>query len=141
MLERIFYKQNTYGYLLKFSKKNGVNFLTPNHLSHQVAFIKHKKKHVIKPHKHFKNIRKIEYTSEVLIVLKGKLRVDFYSKSKKYLFSKIIKKNEIIILNNGGHGFKVLQDVEMIEVKQGPYNLKKDKKLFNAIKEKFIKIK
>ena len=121
--------------------KNGVNFLTPNHLSHQVAFIKHKKKHLIKPHKHFKNIRKIEYTSEVLIIVKGKLRVDFYSKSEKYLFSKLIAKNDIIILNNGGHGFEVLEAVEMIEVKQGPYNLKMDKKVLASVEDSKVLIK
>ena len=97
--------------------------------------------HLIKPHKHYKNIRRIEYTSEVLIIQKGKLRVDFYSDKEKYLFSKIIKKNNIIILNSGGHGLKVIETVEMIEVKQGPYNLIKDKKKFYKIDEKKIKIK
>ena len=96
---------------------------------------------MIKPHKHFKNVRRIEYTSEVLIILKGRLRVDFYSDREKYLFSKIIKKNDIIILNNGGHGFKVLNDVEMIEVKQGPYNINADKKLFKSVEDKYIKIR
>ena len=141
MITEISHKNSVFGYIIRYSKKPGVNFLTPKNLSHQVAFINHKKKHVIKPHKHFKNVRRIEYTSEVLIILKGKLRVDFYSKSEKYLFSKIIKKNDIIILNNGGHGFRVLENVEMIEVKQGPYNIKSDKKVFNAIDEKIIKIK
>ena len=96
---------------------------------------------MIKPHKHFKNVRRVEYTSEVLIILKGKLRVDFYSDAEKYLFSKIIKKNDIIILNNGGHGFKVLDTVEMLEVKQGPYNTKTDKKVFANVEDKLIKIK
>lgn len=141
MIEKISHKKDTFGFILKYRNKNGVNFLTPNYLSHQVAFIKHKKKHLIKPHKHFKNIRKIEYTSEVLIMLKGKLRVDFYSKKEKYLFSKILIKNDIIILNNGGHGFKVLKDVEMIEVKQGPYNLKLDKKVFSSIEDSNVLIK
>src|SRR6056300_748220 len=133
MIEKIFHKKKIFGYLLKYTKKFGVNFLTPKKLSHQVGFIKHKSKHLIKPHKHFKNIRRIQYTSEVLIILKGKLRIDFYSNNKRYLFSKIIKKNDIIILNSGGHGFKVLETVEMIEVKQGPYNIKKDKEVFESI--------
>jgi len=141
MIETISHKKDIFGFILRYKKKNGVNFLTPNHLSHQVAFIKHKKKHLIKPHKHFKNIRKIEYTSEVLIIVKGKLRVDFYSKSEKYLFSKLIAKNDMIILNNGGHGFKVLEAVEMIEVKQGPYNLKMDKKVFASVEDSKVLIK
>ena len=141
MIRPISYKSKTFGYIIKYTRKLGVNFLTPKKLSHQVGFIKHKSNHLIKPHKHYKNVRRVEYTSEVLIILKGKLRVDFYSDKEKYLFSKIIKKNDIIILNNGGHGFKVLDNVEMIEVKQGPYNTKTDKKVFGNVKDKFIKIK
>tara|TARA_B100001248_G_scaffold259929_1_gene247015 strand:+ start:768 stop:1193 length:426 start_codon:yes stop_codon:yes gene_type:complete len=141
MIEEISYNKKIFGYILKYKKKFGVNFLTPKKLSHQVGFIKHKSKHYIKPHKHFKNIRRIEYTSEVLIILKGRLRIDFYSNKEKYLFSKIIRKNDIIILNSGGHGFKVLDTVEMIEVKQGPYNIKKDKQIFDGIDDKIVKIK
>ena len=141
MIEKISHKKKVFGYPLRYKKKLGVNFLTPKNLTHQIGFIKHKSKHLIKPHKHYKNIRRIEYTSEVLILLKGKLRVDFYSDKEKYLFSKIIKKNDIIILNNGGHGFKVLDTVEMLEVKQGPYNTKADKKVFANVEDKLIKIK
>ena len=43
-------------------------------------------------------------------------------------------------MNNGGHGFRVLEDVEMIEVKQGPYNIKSDKKVFEPIDEKIVKL-
>mgnify|MGYP001293482560 CR=1 FL=1 len=141
MIEKISHKKKVFGYLLRYKKKLGVNFLTPKNLTHQIGFIKHKSKHLIKPHKHYKNIRRIEYTSEVLILLKGKLRVDFYSNKEKYLFSKIIKKNDIIILNSGGHGFKVLETVEMIEVKQGPYNTKSDKKVFDKVNDSAVKIK
>jgi len=76
----------------------------------------------------------------VLLVTKGKIRVDFYNKKEKYLFSRIIKKNEIVILIAGGHGFEVLKNCEIIEVKQGPYNQKKDKIVFKPINHKFIKI-
>jgi len=141
MIEEISHKKKIFGYILKYKKKQGVNFLTPKNLSHQVGFIKHKAKHLIKSHKHYKNIRRIEYTSEVLIILKGKLRVDFYSDKEKYLFSKIIKKNDIIILNSGGHGFKVIEAVEMIEVKQGPYNITTDKKVFDNINDNVVKLK
>ena len=37
------------------------------------------------------------------------------------------------MLVNGGHGFKVLKDIEMIEVKQGPYSLSTDKTKFNVL--------
>ena len=43
-----------------------------------------------------KRITKISYTTEVLIILKGILRVDFYGLTKKYLLSKILKPKDII---------------------------------------------
>ena len=101
----------------------------------------YKKKHTIKPHLHKKRVTKILYTTEVILLLKGMLRVDFYNTLKKYLFSKILKKKDIITLVHGGHGFKVLRDVEMLEIKQGPYNPIKDKIKFENINENKIKIK
>ena len=75
------------------------------------------------------------------LIKRGELRVDFYNNKKKYLFSKILKKNDLIILNEGAHGFKVKKTLEMIEVKQGPYKLSKDKVRFKKIDENKIKIK
>tara|TARA_A100001011_G_C13664622_1_gene577083 strand:- start:212 stop:337 length:126 start_codon:yes stop_codon:yes gene_type:complete len=38
-----------------------------------------------------------------------------------------LKKRDMILLITGSHGFEVLEKVEMIEVKQGPFSQKKDK--------------
>ena len=59
----------------------------------------------------------------------------------KYLFSIVVKKNQIIMLVNGGHGFKTLEPVKMLEIKQGPFVSNKDKIKFDEIDEKRIKIK
>ena len=45
------------------------------------------------------------------------------------------------MLVEGGHGVKVIKDVEMIEVIQGPYSLIKDKVKFTGIYDKRNKIK
>ena len=45
------------------------------------------------------------------------------------------------MLPQGGHGFKTISSVEMVEVKQGPYIKIKDKKRFKNIDEKKIKFK
>ena len=141
MIEPIKHKKKIFGYIIRYKKKSGVNFLTPPKLTHQIAFIRHKKNHEINPHLHFKNVRKINYTSEVLIIQKGKIRVDIYSERKKYIFSKTLFKDDIVILNKGAHGFKILKPTDLIEVKQGPYNKKKDKSVFkkNTIKKNLDK--
>ena len=143
MVEKIYHKKKLYALIVraKFRKKKGISFFTPNDTNQQFGYMKHDKGHLIKPHKHKKRDTKIFYTTEVIIIFKGSLRVDFYDQKQKYLFSKIIKEKDIIMLVHGGHGFKVLKNVEMIEVKQGPYNLIKDKIKFNKIDEKKIRIK
>ena len=143
MIEKISYKKKLLSLIVRanFRKKKGINFFTPNESTQQFGYMKHQKHYVIKPHLHKKRTTKILYTTEVIIMLKGLMRVDFYTGKKKYLFSKIVKKNDIIMLVHGGHGFKVLNDVEMVEVKQGPYSLIKDKVKFENVNENKIKFK
>ena len=93
----------------------------------QIGHMKHSKRHIIKPHRHKRRNTNIFYTTEVIILFKGLLRVDFYDDKQKYLFSKTIKEKDIIMLIHGGHGFKILKKTEMIEIKQGPYSFVKDK--------------
>ena len=143
MIENIIHKKKLYALIVrkKFRKKKGVNFFTSKEATQQFGYMKHKKNYLIMPHQHNKRLTKILITTEVIVLLKGILRVDFYNEKKIYLFSKKIYDGDLIMLTNGGHGFKVLKDVEMIEVKQGPYSLSSDKVKFNKIDEKKIKIK
>ena len=143
MIEKIIYKKKLLALIVrgKYRNRKGVTFFTPNESTQQFGYMKHKKKHVIKPHLHKKRLTKISYTTEVILIFKGKLRVDFYNYYKKYLFSKILKEKDIIMLVHGGHGFKVLKNIEMLEIKQGPYSLTKDKIKFEEVNEKKIRIK
>ena len=143
MIEKILYKKKLLALIVrgKYRNKRGVTFFTPNSYAQQFGYMKHDKKYFIEPHLHKKRSSKISYTSEVILILKGRLRVDFYNLSKKYLFSKILNQNDIIMLVYGGHGFKILKNVEMLEIKQGPYNLIKDKIKFEPISDAKIKIK
>tara|TARA_Y100000310_G_scaffold202168_1_gene202278 strand:- start:796 stop:1230 length:435 start_codon:yes stop_codon:yes gene_type:complete len=143
MIEKIIHKKKMLALIVRggYRKKGGITFFTPNESTQQFGYMKHKRKHIIKPHLHKKRLTKIYYTTEVILMLKGILRVDFYNQLKKYLFSKILKPKDIIMLVSGGHGFKILKDVEMLEIKQGPYNLIKDKIKFENIDDVYIKFK
>ncbi len=143
MIEKIFNKKKLYALIVRssYKKKKGVNFFTDDNATQQFGYMHHKKGYNILPHRHNKRYSKIFWTTEVIIILEGILRVDFYNDKEKYLHSKKLYKNDLIMLSAGGHGFKVLKDVKMIEVKQGPYSLKMDKIKFNQVDEKQIKIK
>lgn len=110
----------------------GVHFFTSNELSQQLAYMNHAKGKLIDPHVHNPVRREVQYTQEVLFIKSGKLRVDFYTDKQVFLESRILSKGDVILLMTGGHGFEVLEDLQMFEVKQGPYAGDMDKTRFKS---------
>ena len=116
-------------------KNKGIEFFTPNEFSQQLAYMNRPKGYIIEPHVHIHLERKVLYTQEVLIIKSGIVRVDFYDEMQNYLESRLLYKGDVILLASGGHGFEIMKDAEIIEVKQGPYNSENDKiKFTNARK-------
>ncbi len=113
--------------------KEGIEFFTPSELSQQLAYMHHPAGKVIDAHVHNPVPRQVHYTQEVLFIRRGKLRVDFYDDKQVYLESRILETGDVILLASGGHGFEVLEELEMIEVKQGPHVGESDKTRFVGI--------
>jgi hypothetical protein len=132
MIENITHKKEILAIIIRrnYLKKKGINFFTNPKLNQQVAFMNHPKNHLIQPHSHKKRFRKIRGSTEVLIILDGILKINFFDNNNKLILSKTIKKNDIVILLKGGHGFEVKKNCKMIEVKQGPYLEAEDKSKF-----------
>ncbi len=122
-------------------REPGIHFFTPDDLSQQLAFMRHPVGKVIFPHVHNPIPREVHYTQEVLFIRKGKLRIDFYNNEKEYLESRVLQEGDVILLVSGGHGFEVLEELEMIEVKQGPYVGDHDKTRFEPIAVEKIQLK
>ncbi|MDD8017227.1 MAG: hypothetical protein PHP42_02520 [Bacteroidota bacterium] len=120
--------------------KTGIHFFTPNEFSQQLAYMKHPTGKIIEPHVHNPVVREVQYTLEVLFLKRGKLRVDFYTETKEYIESRVLVGGDLILLATGGHGFEVLEEIEMYEVKQGPYAGDQDKTRFKGIDIGKIKI-
>jgi mannose-6-phosphate isomerase-like protein (cupin superfamily) len=118
----------------------GIRFFTPPEFSQQLAYMRHPPGKQILPHVHNAVAREVFYTHEVLFLRKGRLRVDFYDQEKNYLESRILEAGDTILLASGGHGFEALEEIEMIEVKQGPYSGELDKTRFEPIAADKIKI-
>jgi mannose-6-phosphate isomerase-like protein (cupin superfamily) len=133
MFEQVIHKSELLAIIVRNDfAGDGVHFFTPDEFSQQLAYMRHPRGKLIEPHMHNVVPRNITYTQEVLIIKRGKLRVDFYDRSKVYLESRILNAGDIILLAAGGHGFEVLEELEMIEVKQGPYTGDQDKTRFAA---------
>lgn len=131
MIERVFYKETLLALIIRADfQEPGIHFFTPDSFSQQLAYMKHPTGKTIQRHVHNPVKREVHYTQEVLILKRGKLKVDFYNTDLEYLESKILCKGDIILLSEGGHGFEVLEEIEMFEVKQGPYAGDQDKTRF-----------
>ena len=120
--------------------KEGIEFFTPGAYSQQLGYMNRPAGYLIPPHVHNPVTREIHYTKEVLFIKSGRVRVDFYSESQKYLESTILEAGDVILLAFGGHGFEMLEPTEIIEVKQGPYAGDTDKTRFEGIRPQDVRI-
>ncbi len=134
MIENILDKENLLAIIIRagFSKP-GIHFITPDEFSQQLAYMQHPAGKIIEPHVHNRVQREVFYTQEVLFLKRGRLQVDFYDNNRTYLESRILETGDVILLASGGHGFQALEEIEMVEVKQGPYAGDADKTRFSGI--------
>ncbi len=140
MIKRIFSDDTLIALIIPsdYSMDSGIEFLTPDNFSQQLGIMNRPDGYKIPPHVHNPVVREVVWTQEVLFIKSGKVRVDFYDKNKNYIESSILQKGDIILLAGGGHGFEVLEEAEMIEVKQGPYCAEKDKIRFEPVSNDLI---
>jgi len=114
ILAKIFYKGEV---------KKGAHFYTSDESSLQVGKHLHFKNDKITPHKHMPvKIVKEESLQEVLCIERGKVKITFFSDDFEELENRILHQGDVILIIKGGHNFEFLEETEMIEVKQGPYN-------------------
>lgn len=141
-IEQISYNNKILSVIIRANyQKDGISFFTPDDISQQLGYMNRPADYVIAPHVHNLVARKVELTQEVLVVRSGKVRVDFYDDDRNYIESRIIQTGDVCLLANGGHGFKVLEQAEMIEVKQGPYCGEMDKVRFEPISDEQVIMK
>ena len=140
MIEKIYFREITLAIIIRSTyEKNGIEFFSNENDSQQLGYMKRPEGYEIKPHRHNLVKREVHVTQEVLFIKSGKIRVDFYNDNQEYFKSSILSSGDVILLSNGGHGFRILEESEIIEVKQGPYCGEKDKVRFSPVDENLIK--
>ncbi|MDA8777481.1 hypothetical protein N9M74_02455 [Pontimonas sp.] len=108
----------------------GIQFVTPDESVHQIGILRWPSGHVIDAHIHNPMERTIHSTQEVLFIKSGRVRVDLYLDDQTYQCSRILESGDVIFLASGGHGFEILDEAEIVEVKQGPYKGEGEKSRF-----------
>lgn len=142
MIENIVYKNEVLSLIIRSNyKSEGIEFFTDDENEQQLAYMNRKSNYIIEPHIHNKVKREVFFTQETLVIKSGKVRVDYYSNDKQYLESRILNGGDVALLVAGGHGLKMLEDSEIIEIKQGPYVGANDKVRFTPVDENDIEVK
>jgi hypothetical protein len=103
------------------SKFEGISFLTPDNFGLQIGTMLRPKNDLVPAHIHPQQTRVVKGTQEVLILRSGKMFLELFDEDKNLVESLTITSGDIILLAYGGHQITMIEEVDLVEVKQGPY--------------------
>lgn len=119
--------------VVKKQDVHSLNFITPEAFPLQLGISNYKSGSKIKPHIHNRIKRTINISQEMVYVEKGRARVHFYDNKCKEVHFEVLKSGDIVFFASGGHGFDILEDTKIVEVKQGPfYGTEKEKTFLDS---------
>ena len=96
-------------------------FYTPDSANIQVGRVVYAAGGEIARHMHLEISRHIVGTTEVVMVERGRCELDVYDAQRSVVATRELCAGDILIAVGGGHGFRVLEDTVLLEIKQGPY--------------------
>lgn len=105
-------------------------FLTPPEFKQQIGYIVYPAGSEVGRHTHVPLERRIVGTSEVLVVRSGRCLIDVYDDGRALVATRELLPGDIMLMVGGGHGFRMLEDTVLLEVKQGPYTGLDEKERF-----------
>jgi hypothetical protein len=105
-------------------------FPTPPELNLQLGFVVYPAGGEIARHDHRAIDRQLTGTSEVILVRSGRCEIDFYDHDRQYVATRELSVGDVVLIVGGGHGFRMLEDTVLLEVKQGPYTGLDEKERF-----------
>lgn len=106
----------------------GTHFFTSPDNPMQVGWMRHPKGKIIPAHRHQPIQRIVSQTTEALLIKSGILKVSIYGVLE--VQTVVLYGGDVILLYSGGHGFEVEDEVQMWEVRTGPYPGKEIDKIF-----------
>lgn len=129
MIEHVVHQDVTYAVVIRgtHAPRDCIEFCTPPDYSQQLAYMHRLKGEAIRAHRHNEVHRSVKRTCETLFIRKGRVRTDLFDESDDFICSVELVTGDVILLVCGGHGFTMLEDSEIVEVKQGPYAGEQDK--------------
>ena len=122
LVERIYWGETCITYIIRASfLPDKTTFLTPPDYKQQVGYIVYPAGGEIQRHVHRPLERYIVGTSEVLVIKKGKCEIDIYNDDQELVATRELHEGDVMLMVGGGHGFRMLEETVLMEIKQGPY--------------------
>lgn len=103
-------------------------FFSPAGSSLQFGLLAHGAGFVEPAHVHHPVKREIRDLQQMFVVQRGVVAVDFFGSEGKKVAEVVLKAGDAILLVDGAHSVRVLEDMQCVSVKQGPFlGAEKDK--------------
>jgi hypothetical protein len=96
-------------------------FFSPAGSSFQFGLLAHEAGFIEAPHYHKPVERKINDLQQMFVVQRGVVAVNFFDEDGNQFREVILRAGDGILLVHGTHSVRVLEDMQCISVKQGPF--------------------
>lgn len=105
-------------------------FFSPPESSFQFGLLAHKAGFSEPPHYHKPVTRQINDLQQMFVVQRGRVAVQLYGDDGALLREIVLAAGDGIVLIHGVHAIRVLEDMQCISVKQGPFLGTENDKVF-----------
>jgi hypothetical protein len=109
-------------------------FFSPAESSFQFGLLAHEADFVEPPHFHRPFQRTIDDLQQMFVVQRGVVAVELFSDDGRPLREIVLRAGDAIVLIHGVHAIRVLEDMQCITVKQGPFLGPQNDKVFVEVR-------
>jgi hypothetical protein len=96
-------------------------FFSPAESSFQFGLLAHEAGYLEEPHYHREFSRTVADLQQMFVVQKGVVGVLLYADDGALLREVVLRVGDAIVLVHGAHAVRVIEDMQCISVKQGPF--------------------
>lgn len=121
-IETVEYNGTKYAEIIWSSVRvDNTTFFSPPESSFQFGLLAHEAGFVEPPHYHKAVPRVINDLQQMFVVQRGLVAVHLFSDDGTLLREIVLKPGDAIVLIHGVHAIRVIEDMQCISVKQGPF--------------------
>ncbi len=96
-------------------------FYSPDNQSMQLAILSRKTGFVEPPHFHPNIERRINDLQQMFVVQRGIIDIDFFDNEGRLFRTERVRAGDAVLLIHGTHSIRVIEDMQCLSVKQGPF--------------------